>query len=235
MIMPSATKCGSRCRITRILNGPGLTFVGVANHVLFSAGTLANRFPFHAGRKTGAAQSGESAGFELRDGTLKIAGLDQFAKRAVFLPARIGIGLQHRTRRIRRHVRHLAAAQCCEYQGFALRLRNTAINMIVDRKRRGAVALAQAGSFAHPHVAIAHRAETLAQPVPQLIAATQVAGHIATDFDVGLRRGCQMVHRIEARDSVNPVQGNPGAFVQRHHLVCREITVLLLDLHEIFD
>ena len=90
---------------------------------------------------TSNAESRESAGFELRNHTLKIAALNQFAKRAVFLPTGIRIRLQHRTRHIRGHVRHLAAAQCCEYQGFALRLSNAAVNVIVDRNCWSAIAL----------------------------------------------------------------------------------------------
>ena len=130
---------------------------------------LAHDFPLHAGRKSGAAQSAQGrwpSTCAITPSQSRVTTKASAARRRVRRPGYGSAASSPCFSSVGRHFGKFAAAQRGEHQRLGLRGADAAIDMIVDRNRGRAVALAQAGNVAHREIVVAHAAEALLQRRP---------------------------------------------------------------------
>ena len=207
-----------------ILERARLRLVGVADEVVRPHGLVRDRLPLDAGREGCAAPALELRVLQLADHAFR-AELDGAPKRrvaavgAVLVEAdlvRRGGAAEQAQRRIARLRQHghrrrpgLAAGEHVEHgSGRRRRQRPLAglVARIADERRRGAVALAEAGAAVPGRRAVrrelALAAEALLELRDQLVGAVAAAGDVLADVDDARRPRLDGEHRVERGDAV---------------------------------
>ncbi len=102
-------------------------------------------------------------------------------QRSILLATSVRIGAEVYDLLFGRHLGKFSAAKRREHQRLGLRGGDIPINVVVDRNRRRAIALAQARDIAHRDILLAHAVEALLQGCLQIECAAQMARHVRAD------------------------------------------------------
>jgi hypothetical protein len=129
----------------------------------------------------------------------------------------------------------LSAGEDVADDADGLRDRESGIDAVVDGNGGGRVAASEATDVTDGDVGSRTSATGLFQLRFELIAPTQVAGHVGTDFDFSFWRWSQVKVRIEASGGVNLADGDVDFLRKKLELVGREVSEFVLDGSEFVE